>query len=46
MRFVVDTGATAIAMPAADAVRLGIDYRKGARGSTQHRGRRGRRSTA
>ncbi len=31
MRFLVDTGATAIAIPAADAVRLGIDYRKGRR---------------
>jgi aspartyl protease family protein len=29
MRFVLDTGATSIALPAADAVRLGIDYRKG-----------------
>ena len=29
MRFTVDTGATSIALPAADAVRLGIDYRKG-----------------
>jgi len=33
MRFILDTGATAIAIPAADAVRLGIDYRKGARGT-------------
>jgi len=32
MRFLVDTGATAIALPASDAVRLGLDYRKGARG--------------
>jgi aspartyl protease family protein len=32
MRFILDTGATSIALPAADAVRLGIDYRKGARG--------------
>ncbi|MGE3677658.1 MAG: TIGR02281 family clan AA aspartic protease [Burkholderiales bacterium] len=31
MRFLVDTGATAIAIPAADALRLGIDYRKGGR---------------
>jgi aspartyl protease family protein len=31
MRFVVDTGATAISLPAADAERLGIDYRKGRR---------------
>ena len=32
MRFVVDTGASAIALPAADAERLRIDYRKGQRG--------------
>jgi aspartyl protease family protein len=32
MRFILDTGATSIALPAADAVRLGIDYRKGVRG--------------
>lgn len=31
IRFMVDTGATAIAIPAADAQRLGIDYRKGRR---------------
>jgi aspartyl protease family protein len=30
MRFLVDTGATTIALPAADAVRLGINYRSGA----------------
>jgi aspartyl protease family protein len=29
MRFLVDTGATTISLPAADAVRMGIDYRKG-----------------
>src|SRR5512134_3005199 len=29
VRFVVDTGATVVALPAADATRLGIDYRKG-----------------
>jgi aspartyl protease family protein len=29
VRFLVDTGATAIALSAADATRLGIDYRKG-----------------
>ena len=29
IRFVVDTGATAIAIPGADALRLRIDYRKG-----------------
>jgi aspartyl protease family protein len=35
VRFLVDTGATAIALPAADARRLGIDYQKGKRGITQ-----------
>jgi aspartyl protease family protein len=35
IRFVVDTGATAIAIPASDAVRLRIDYRNGRRISTQ-----------
>lgn len=29
VRFVVDTGATVIALPASDATRLGLDYRKG-----------------
>ncbi len=29
VRFIVDTGATTIALPARDAQRLGIDYRKG-----------------
>jgi aspartyl protease family protein len=29
VRFVVDTGATMVALPAADARRLGLDYRKG-----------------
>lgn len=29
MRFLVDTGASMVALPAADAHRLGIDYRKG-----------------
>lgn len=29
VRFLVDTGATMVALPAAEAVRLGIDYRKG-----------------
>jgi aspartyl protease family protein len=33
VRFVVDTGATLIALPGRDAARLGIDYRKGARGT-------------
>jgi aspartyl protease family protein len=32
VRFLVDTGATSIALPARDADRLGIDYRKGRRG--------------
>ena len=35
VRFVVDTGATVVALPASEAVRLGIDYRKGRRGSTR-----------
>jgi aspartyl protease family protein len=35
VRFVVDTGATLIALPASEAQRLGIDYRKGRLGSTQ-----------
>jgi aspartyl protease family protein len=35
IRFMIDTGATAVAIPASDANRLGIDYRKGRRGTTQ-----------
>lgn len=35
MRFVVDTGATYIVLPAAEARRLAIDYRKGQAGPTQ-----------
>lgn len=35
VRFLVDTGATMIALPGRDATRLGIDYRKGQRGITQ-----------
>lgn len=35
VRFLVDTGATAVALPAPDARRLGIDYLKGRRGITQ-----------
>jgi len=35
VRFVVDTGATLIALPARDAVRLGLDYRKGQLSATQ-----------
>ena len=34
VRFLVDTGATSIALPASVAVRLGIDYRKGQRAFT------------
>ncbi len=29
VRFVIDTGATMVALPAQDALRLGLDYRKG-----------------
>jgi aspartyl protease family protein len=35
VRFMVDTGATVIALPASDARRLGMDYLKGARGMVQ-----------
>ena len=35
MRMLVDTGATAVALPATDAQRLGLDYRKGQRVSMQ-----------
>ena len=35
VRFLVDTGATSIALPARDADRLGIDFRKGPRGMSQ-----------
>jgi aspartyl protease family protein len=35
VRFLVDTGATSIALPARDADRLGIDFRKGQRGISQ-----------
>ena len=38
IRLLVDTGATAIAIPAADANRLGIDYRKGQRGTANTAG--------
>lgn len=31
VRFLVDTGASSVALPAAEALRLGIDYRKGQR---------------
>jgi aspartyl protease family protein len=35
VRFIVDTGATVVALPGSDARRLGIDYRAGRRGTTQ-----------
>ena len=35
LRFLVDTGATYVSLPAAEAQRLGIDYRRGARGVSQ-----------
>jgi len=35
IRFMVDTGATSVAIPASEANRLGIDYQKGRRGSVQ-----------
>ena len=35
IRLLVDTGATKVAIPAGDAERLRIDYRKGRRGTTQ-----------
>ncbi|HTQ77220.1 MAG TPA: TIGR02281 family clan AA aspartic protease [Burkholderiales bacterium] len=35
VRFVIDTGATMVTLPGADAQRLGIDYRKGAIFRTQ-----------
>jgi len=38
IRFLVDTGATMVALPAGDAERLRIDYRKGRRGTTQTAG--------
>ena len=38
IRFLVDTGATAVAIPASDAVRLRIDYRSGRRGTAQTAG--------
>lgn len=38
IRFLVDTGATAIALPASDANRLRIDYRSGRRGTTKTAG--------
>ncbi len=38
VRFLVDTGATMIALSASEAVRLGIDYRKGQRGMSSTAG--------
>lgn len=35
VQFVVDTGATMVALPAADAVRIGLDYRRGERALTK-----------
>jgi aspartyl protease family protein len=35
VRFLVDTGATAVALPAAEAKRLGVNYLKGERGFVQ-----------
>lgn len=35
VRFLVDTGATLVAIPAAQARRLGIDYQRGQRGQSQ-----------
>jgi aspartyl protease family protein len=35
IRFLVDTGATLVSIPASEATRLGIDYRKGRRGMSQ-----------
>jgi aspartyl protease family protein len=38
VRFLVDTGATMITLPARDAVRLGLDYRKGQSGVSRTAG--------
>jgi aspartyl protease family protein len=38
VRFLVDTGATAVALPASEARRLGVDYRKGQPGFTNTAG--------
>lgn len=38
MRFLIDTGATVVALPASDARRLGVDYRRGQPGFTNTAG--------
>jgi aspartyl protease family protein len=38
MRFLIDTGATTIALPSADAMRLGINYRAGQQGISRTAG--------
>jgi len=38
VRFLIDTGASTVALPATEAQRLGIDYRKGERGFTSTAG--------
>lgn len=38
VRFIVDTGATVVALPASEALRLGLDYRKGERALTNTAG--------
>ena len=38
VRFLIDTGATTVALPASDAVRLGIDYRRGELGMSSTAG--------
>ena len=35
VRFVVDTGATAVTLPASEAIRIGLDYRSGMREAVQ-----------
>ena len=35
VRFVVDTGATSVTLPASEALRIGLDYRKGTREAVQ-----------
>lgn len=38
VRFLVDTGASTVALPASEAIRMGIDYRKGQMGFTNTAG--------